>query len=172
MKCQEAVQIAQDCLSKLEQNRLNVKREKYVYFNTWWGIPDKGSLQQYIDCAEEQCQVCGLGSLFLSYIRLFNNVAIEDILYESNPYNNNRNRSISRIGNILSEDLQKYFSVTELRNIEIAFEGKTYFNMNGYFSGCEDTDDYILSQYKDLAPKQILEHICKNIIDNDGEFKP
>lgn len=95
------------------------------------------------------CDVCALGGLFISSVRLFDCVSLGDIDSLEYGYGYGFRENLLKAGN-----LKKFFSRLSLRNIEVAFEG----------------DEFL---WRELIPHptECFAAICKNIIRN-GDFKP
>lgn len=159
-----AVAIAKDVLKRLKLEKLRVMRGNYLSENS--RFPETGSLQEQIDKAEANCQVCALGGLFLSHVRLYNNVKCEEVDFERS---------------LIVDSLSPVFTSTELALVEGVFEGIVYqphlIDCNRYsvwifYSACENYQKMILSRKKSEQNhhKFILAAICRNIIRNKGKF--
>ncbi len=97
-----------------------------------------------------KCTVCALGACFLSSVRKFNDIKTADVLF-SNEFAAN---TMEADGASVKVHIEKYFSCDQRQMIENAFEGWSY----GWPAKTTDT--------------QRLTAILKNIIKNEGTFKP
>ncbi|RJQ24579.1 hypothetical protein C4577_07355 [Candidatus Parcubacteria bacterium] len=122
------------CASYCEGDGLNISKDENV--------------QPHISKLVKNCEVCALGGMFLSYIRLFDNVKYEKIIepkyYEENEYQIHVDRDyiIDKFKGIFDRDV--------LDCIEDAYEG-------GW-------DEF----YPD--PRDRIKAIMKNIVKNNGRF--
>jgi hypothetical protein len=167
-KREMAVAIAKDVLHRLKLEKLTLKFGNYLLPNG--SFPSTGSLQEKIDKAEANCQVCALGGMFLSYVRLHNKVQCENMCIDS-PLA------------LIVDKLSKVFTQTEIALIEGVFEGVVF---NSYLisstqnvpllvSACEKYRRMIIKRAKvgneyGLMHQYLLTTICRNIIRNKGKF--
>lgn len=102
-----------------------------------------------------KCEVCALGSMLLSHIKLYNSVNITDITSEFECI----------------EDFMPYFTEKQLTSIELAFMGVMV--RFGSISLTEEEFNHCV-QWRSLIrdEKQRVIAIMKNIIKNNGEFIP
>jgi hypothetical protein len=152
-----------------------IKAERYIPNSTYCSIECNEdlideSLQKHLPNIE--CNVCAVGSLFVSHIKYNNKFTV----YQADEISTE----------ILEDILEEYFDIKTLILIEQAFEGFGYYNSNKGF--CFDNGlkgDKLLSNfnitveevdkavsfnnnYKDR--NECLIAIMKNIIKNKGEF--
>lgn len=166
--------VAQDVLDHLKL--LNVARGTYCEGKFPDGVRDsKEQAKKYIDVISKDCKVCAIGACFLSYVRLYNNVTlgqlvggydtIKDDFFDVEYYN-------------IDHELAKVFSQRQLCLIETAFEcGYIHFRVDDedYKDLCHDSNEFsaaISFGEKYSVPKKRLMAIVKNIIKNNGEFIP
>lgn len=148
---QRRVLVARDALEQVRSATYKVKRGIWCEVShrngkeVDWSAP----LQPFLHAPMTQCTCCGVGSLFLSYVRLNNNATSCD-----------------------GGSFQSILNKTEwprqnLRLIELAFE------MGG---GCirsnTDAEKRAAAFGTDLQAEASLEKILLNIIKNNGTFKP
>jgi hypothetical protein len=105
--------------------------------------------------------VCALGGLFMSCTNFNNNTLLEDLDFAS-----------SELGDLieevkLSNELNKIFSVKQLKLIEVYFEGN-----DGYFYENREYDTVKAFYIKYPSDKKRLQLIMENIVENDGIFVP
>lgn len=115
---------------------------------------DSIDARKYVNQLEKNCPSCALGNLFLSHIRLFNNVNLAYSAYERNT---------------VASKLEQYFSQKQLDMIECAFEGKDVCGRLFNYEEKEKCKTYYL-RYSD--EKKRLRAILINIIKNKGTFVP
>ena len=141
-------------MEQLEEGRYSVQRKDYFYtkldlydFARDNNVELDDSAQPFIDELQKDCEVCVMGSLLLSHIRLNNKVSIKQLDHASSES--------------IVYDLRNSFTNTQLKLMEAAFEGYSYHGNKAYcFS-----DDY----YTD---EECLIAILENVIKNEGTFKP
>ena len=129
----------------------------------------------YLENTIQQCSCCALGGMFMSCTLYNNNTTVDNLSYAGDD-----------IGNMLYEDsepgslsngLDKFFSVAQLRLIEQTFEGD-----NGVVNSGMDSDTgEVIDPFSPRAaafyekykkPKDRLIAIMQNIVKNNGTFKP
>ncbi len=106
------------------------------------------SAQPHIDKIQGSCTVCALGGMLLSHIRLFNKVDIGQLTHVG--------------GYDIKGYLLDYFSKTQLSLIEGVFER--------WHGGDKAAACAFARKYR--GDKQRLIAIMKNIVKNEGIFKP
>lgn len=155
----KAIAVAKDVIKQL--NKLHLS-STYVSIRS-----DKHSLdeieakdlQEVIDEIQKKCQVCAMGAVFLSKIRLYNGVTTQNLL----QYNTGYYRGYSPLLKpFLVESLKDCFTEENLDEIERSFE---------LWNGPLDNTCYQFGiKYK--TKKARLRAIMKNIIKNNGVFIP
>lgn len=166
--------VAQDCIQRINANQILPRGSGSVFVDdTKFDDCDaESSLQTVLNTCDKdsiiQCEACGKGGLFLSYVGRANEFETKNLNY----------------GNEVTDahhvKLLELFSLEQLSLIEAAFEGTqmigdgsndVYVDLDAY---ADDIDDYnkSFSKYIDKYPddKKRLIAICKNIIENKGEF--
>jgi hypothetical protein len=134
------------------------------------------SAKKHIDGISKGCRVCALGACFLSYIRLYNNVTLSELV---GTFSNTvtEGEVFESDYHEISNELDHIFSQAQLCLIETAFELHC---INDDYD-CDDADGYTVEAEADAAvafgrkyddPKVRLKAIMKNIIKNNGEFIP
>ena len=155
------VAIAQDVLERLSLHELHVAENYYLrrIYDVLVGTNPSIDARELLTRIEDKCTVCALGACLLSYIRLYDDVKVNDLrngMDESNIYRH----------------LGKYFTPHQLKLIEVAFELS---DRAGPVSVILNNDDYNAANtfgrgYE--GPVGRLRAIMENIIANDGVFKP
>lgn len=148
------IAIAKDVLLRLKH--LNIQSGSYVGGNIWIG-KETDNAKKHLSQLTKKCTVCALGACFFSHINLFNGVKMGDI--------NGRFEKTTK-------PLISYFDETQIMMIESAFE---QINMSDNYSfdlrNCDVSQAIIFGKcYK--TDKLRLQAIMRNIIKNNGTFKP
>jgi len=174
-KAEKRVMIAKDVLAQIKANRYIAESGTWVDAN--WNIRNEidgtESVQKlFADRTIETCNVCALGSLFMSCTNLNNNTCVSDI-----NYGGEGTEIGERIeeGDTLSNGLNKIFSKKQLQLIEVYFEkGDGWFGEAGYTGNYIGEDSRHVEYFNDAYPDddERLVEIMKNIVANDGTFVP
>lgn len=131
--------------------------------------------QLYLENKIQQCSCCALGGMFMSCTLYNNNTTLENLGYVGDDIGNALYKG-SEPGS-LSNGLDKFFSVAQLRLIEQTFEG----NNGVVISGEDDETGEEFNKFSPRAeafykkykkPKDRLVAIMQNIVKNNGTFKP
>lgn len=180
-KPQKRVAIAEDVIKQIKAKKYLPKQMAYVTFKKLENSEEQ--IQTNFDKIE--CTCCALGGLFLSEVKFNNSCTFKELNY--NDFSK---------GNYFEEKplkrLNKYFSLSQLVLTEFAFEcwgtNELYYNddnsvhidmgignhktlkelkltENDIEKACEFGNDY-------LYPNDRLLAIMKNIVLNEGTFKP
>lgn len=107
------------------------------------------------------CTVCGIGSLMLAHLRMFDDVPDRNHL-DNNGFND------------IAERLKGCFSRHQLGLIEAAFEGEAALNLMDDYDVDDDTHDAIRKwgEFSDSKSRaKCLREIMLNIIRNKGTFE-
>lgn len=148
----------------------------------------KDSAKKHIDGISKGCQVCALGACFLSYIRLYNNFSLGQLVGTFSD-RVSEDESFEVDYHDMTKELETIFTPAQMCLIETAFE-KVCINddalLDSYYCECEDGDDYDRDEYTTDAEIEAavlfgqkyenvrlrLRAIMKNIVKNDGLFIP
>ncbi len=162
--------IAQDVLDRIELkqlsaiNNITIADEGYndsVFVPS--AIRDK-PLQEQLCNINLRCEACAKGSLFLAFIGISNNFPVEK--------GNFKQIYISTdIDDGHLAELVKIFDAEQLDAIEVAFEGEV-FNWTRISDTLKTKALKFYKRNNKINPNVILIAICKNIIKNNGTFKP
>ena len=177
-KKQMRIAIAKDVIAQLEAKKIIATP------GSWTDDPKLGSLDDFADIQLNKstldekvvkinacdyvnklnkCQVCALGSLFVSSVSLYNGVSwnLRPDFDDSLMHNT--------FENIDESPLLKYFSREQLALIESTFE-----NNEGALYPSSDSEAVLSRAFygKYRNDKDRLIGIMKNIINNDGTFDP
>ena len=101
------------------------------------------------------CQVCAMGAMFVAHIARFD--AVDDLQVAAVERGG---------GSTICDTLGGYFSVTQLRMIEAAFELRSYWLGNDDTIRCCEFG----RQFKNKRDRLVA--ILQNVIDHGGKFKP
>lgn len=181
-----AVDLAKDVLKLLKSTKIltsgatgtGTKYSCYVEMNdeTQRDFAGKSMQKAMSSKKYKPCSVCALGSLFLAHIDKRNQIKVPT--YGISSFNNLR---------VILETLSKYFSPKQLALIETAYEcrnvGSRESDMLGYTgtqyaidtmegNGTVARDTAIAFGQQFASANDRLEAIMKNIIFNDGKFRP
>lgn len=164
-KREMAVAVANDVLAQLRKRTKGYVVTTGYYIRTGSPLPSTGDLRDHLDTIQKGgCQVCALGAALLSKARLYDKVPMN--------FTNGGYASYCS-GDACYRSLSDVFSRKQMVLIESAFE-----RMN--MDPDSRRDDYTPvaiqnaidfgTQYSD--DKVRLRAIMKNIVENDGVFKP
>jgi hypothetical protein len=152
-KKQQRIAIAKDIL-------IQIKKKTYVgyqgaYIRGLHSDLDSTELQECLLTDAPECRVCGLGSAFLSLSRLGNKVEIPDDTGSRDYYCT----------------LDPIFGKKQRELIEATFEG---WSLNSRYVDDHSAADYrhIKFHNKYLDDTERLAAIFRNVVKNDGTFKP
>lgn len=171
-------------LSKKQKQRIAIAKDAIKQLSVWnvggggycsFGekvLPEGKNLKKVLPDLEAGCNVCAKGALFLSFVHKYNKITTDEV---RNSWGE------SRIDNyLILEKLTPLFSQEQLDLIERAFEGYDeiedeekygFVKVDVGWGECEYGIVYSYYEvYTDHA--QRLEVILKNIIRNNGTFKP
>ena len=164
-KSQQRVAIAKDVLLQLRKKRFRSKLGSYVRIPNLWGVED--NYRQANECildGSATCQVCAKGALFMSHVMKTNHISLRDV---------------DDIGEYKIKERLKMFSIGQLDLIECAFEKRVIEDGDRILRDYNDINE----SYTSLSKSAIqfgrkhkkadrLSAIMKNIIKNNGTFKP
>lgn len=163
---EKAIAIANDALDQLANLRVDAHNGYCVTSEpVLCSLPDDGELQQHVDEYAKACTVCALGSLFLSFVRLFDDVPTHEVKYKSFTVP-------TRLGQIdirralITDRLKTVFDDETLYRIEYAFEGMTG---TTFSSEVHDAIRAFRSPFNSHTYASLLRAILENIRDN-GDF--
>lgn len=169
-KSEMRVAIAKDVIKQLNAEAYEAKCGGYVEFDE--SMPVVGSVQKFVK--KKTCTVCALGACFVSAVRKYNELNFEDL---TDSYLEG-----GELGGEIKGHLARYFSDKQMALIETAFETSAYFAERGgkYLISEKETAkavEFGASYTSDNRLKAImndnrLKAIMKNVIKNDGTFKP
>lgn len=163
----QRIAIARDVLFQIKVKKYGVTAGTYVYFNDEIDGYSEADVQKNFD--KFTCNCCALGACILSLTKFNDKFTFSDI-------------SSERID--IWNELAKFFPKTQLVLIEYAFEGWSSYDSNGVAVMRLDVDATTQKMYNALGKcKSFYEKyadfsedrfvaIMKNIIKNNGTFKP
>ena len=196
MTPQEArVAIAKDALAQIRLQKL--KPVAGCYIGNSFNLSEKGKKDEIskaiTKAVPKNCEVCALGSMFISSVNKFNHITLEDITIPReggihisedtgkrfiNEYNE---QEVKMERESITKYLGRWFSQEQLDMIETAFEGD---DINGSLDDgiqdeVKDWREALAEQYDDntdgdLGPfdTYILVKILENIVKHNGTFTP
>lgn len=154
------IKITEDVLHTLtRKNRFKVTPGAYCEFNIELIAPSDTQLQKILPKYEKHCKACAIGGLFLSHVRLFNNITLGEL---DNTYADALEDYPNGVGmkaddNAMLEAMGDYFPAEMLHTIEAAFEGRLIYYGVKWVRRIPNHENR-------------LKAICKNIIANKGNF--
>lgn len=147
-KAKARVAIARDVLETLDikkRDRYMVRRSNgYVEIDKipkGWKKEDLETLLARM-ARKRKCSVCGLGAMFISLVKLYDNIAPVDVLEVEKE-----NDALTADGEHIYKELSRYFKREDLEAIEHTFEH----SRNG-------------------SGEDLLRGICVSIVDNKGRY--
>lgn len=167
------VAIAKDVLKQLAANKIVASQGVWLKDSKLSDLPayaneryNKEGIKKLDVCeyvnAINKCRVCALGSIFLSSVKLYNNVYMSST---KDP----EIEAANFFEDLSSSPLKRYFSANQLRYIEATFEG-----LDGVHHPNTFKEENYARAFHDLFPStaERLKAIMQNIIENNGTFKP
>ncbi len=172
------VAVAKDVLSRLKKFRLYVVSNYYLNGVREFSFHDDDGAQENLCTLEGNCGVCALGAMFLSHIRLNNQVKMIDVK-EKMLYNNGEEGDDSPNGRqrhlaartFLEKCLKKITTKEQLALIEIAFELNDNILGIGKISKAKRQAAYNFGN-RYYGDAERLKAIMENVVKNKGMFKP
>ena len=151
----QRIAIAEDVLAQLKAKSYRAEQGTYVQSYGLENLLDTKNvdLQTALLSDAPQCNVCGLGAAFCSMARLGDNATLDDV-------------------NSIHEMLEPIFGWEQVVLIESAFEGDDFSSGQRYtlseeeMKACQSFFDKRPDDNKRLAA------IFRNVIKNEGTFKP
>lgn len=171
------VAIAKDVLAQLKAKKI------VPSYSTWIEDPKHGGIDTLIEDAARadaesidvcefvsklnKCEVCALGSLFVSQVRLDDKTC--EVFRKMNPSKTPTEAGYDVFEELNKSPLKMYFSKDQLTLIESTFEGG-----EGMHSPATEKDRALAYAYSQMYVKAAdrLTAIMKNIISNNGTFIP
>lgn len=189
-KSEKRVAIARDVLLQLRTNKYVPKLGVWVSSEEDLIRPGDENKQLQEVLKGKVCQVCAVGSVFVSAVRLFNRLKCKDAVER---FRLNSNGTIYGVVNEVGFDeaevyLDRFFSDHQIVLMEIAFEkgnGRYCFSASSFeyalrSGGYDET--YLRARYHRYCALKFglqyksntdrMKAIMKNIIRNKGEFRP
>jgi hypothetical protein len=180
---QKRVAIAKDVLIQLQLKKYMATAG--TYFSTDALPLDKTNSLQHSFNKMESCDVCALGACFVSGVRLADKIKVDAIIDEGTIIEDGETEVssdyISASASTMHEYLDGIFDEQQLALIECAFEGSDIQGVDNWSDReraiafgeqirmqCEEDDNCEYGKRDRL----ILTKIMKNIVKNNGTFKP
>lgn len=165
-KAEKRIAIAKDVISSLRARRIIAKEGFYVQFGRLIPVKSTDKLDRVLRNTEGKCNCCAIGSCFVSMVRLGDNLTVGEVT-EDTP------RTSGLEDFEIRPWLKKIFSANQLQLIEDAFEAQAYNFDSGNVTLTSSARSKALAfgrQFKDSKDRLIA--ICRNIVSNNGTFKP
>lgn len=167
---QKRVTIAHDVIAQLKSEKLVAESGVYVTgINTGDRFNPNTQLKTIFN-QTSQCNVCGIGALFVCMVKRINNIKVKDISTKTTNYDLEN----SIFQDTLTNYLDGYFTQDQLSHIEKAFEC-TITNHLSQDQMDNDSGRYFYDQSNSerlrLSAEERLTFIMLNIIKHNGTFK-
>lgn len=174
-KAEKRVAIAKDAIDQLLSENYQCKKGVYLHIK----LPDikhGESLQPYLLNEKQKCEVCAVGALLASTIRLSNGKYFNtDINRDSNIWQMNFTKNSCYVSPVQEESnpLLDYFTIYQLALMEVAFEGE----LEALSDEVDNPYEKEFGKAKEFyfrytSTKKRFIAIMQNIIDNKGTFLP
>jgi hypothetical protein len=171
---QQRIAIAKDVLKQIRAHR--VKAETMTYCRPYDNNNGTGYILNNVKCGTElqtvfkekvtECTCCAKGALFLSSVELYNKISVTPTMkaktYLGSSFENNR----------MVKHMRAYFDLNQINLIEYAFERGEHVNGGENSAETKYKAAAFGRKYPDGEDEKCLIAIMKNIIKNDGTFKP
>lgn len=161
-KADKRVQIAKDCIARLEFKQVMYETGTVLSAKTLARLKEAHDDVKTTLTSPIKCTACAKGGLFLSYVGRANNYTKHNIDGTCSQYSNEHDK------------LLEIFTITQLSLIETAFEGyqfiTTYNGKDITLKNIKDAENFFNVYYSNDNERMIA--ICENIIKNKGTFKP
>lgn len=191
-KPEKAVAVCEDVLLQIKNEKyvmtsgtyVQLEFDKDVKQRTINDIIKHEQLDEVISAKSVTCNVCAIGSAFMSCVRLGNAVETEDLLGVNSDnkdywddYIVTPGETISGEEKVALDKLSEAFTVKEYRAMEFMFEGQDICDTFDDYN--DDTDEYEDSiklksayevGYKHLTSTEKMIKMCKQIIKDKGYF--
>lgn len=176
-KAKQRMVVAQDVIDRIELGQISASTGKFCQINTL-EKERKMSIKTFFESPDSHCEACAKGGLFISFIGIVNTFTIDELSKSRCGWN-----SGLLIGHQMSsnemEVLSKIFEPKQLAMIETAFEGVSFSHNSSVLSRPHNSSelnkciDYKNKKCRRLSSnEEVLIAIMKNIIKNNGTFKP
>jgi hypothetical protein len=177
----ERLTLAKTVLSELEEEWIIATQGQYLTvegadFEDLVSRGSKAKVQTVL--SDKQCKACAIGSIFVAAVDTFDSLRVGDLRYNYNQPNDDD----------MIEYLGRWFSESELRIIEVAFEGNTDQWENGFEGELADDATAALIFHEAIEERaceeeertgktpsigtMLLTAIMENIVKNKGVFVP
>lgn len=159
------IAIASDVIAQIKLRKFKPTTGVYVSGEILNNIQSGDDLQEKVQKMKKgaSCEVCALGSAFLSCVNLKNNYTITDTEADYNSIDEGRMR----------EKLEEFFDDGELGVIEACFEVQSYFLGDaGLFNEQEEftESEGFTTALEELSEEQRLVFVMQSIINLDGKI--
>lgn len=162
-RAEQAVAVAKDVIEQVQSQKYYPSKGTYLKMpdlEKYEGKKLPASLQEVLET--QQCDVCAIGGVFASMVRLGNTVRTYKVVEDC---------AVSVNADYLIKKLEGIFSPTELRAMEFVFEGT-----NVGFDRCSVNYSSVSLYAKDMRskypnnPTARLVAVMQNVVDNGGRF--
>lgn len=175
-KDQQRVEIAKDVLLQIKKEFITPNSGSYLHFLKAEDHSSCDKFQEIISKKVQKCQACAVGAMFVCAVKNYNSCELTGSPWDSTWYDRE-----------MRNHLKKYFTLNQLHLIELYFEGE---DVGGWFSKNKTQEElsdifhknmlsifgneegYLSRSAWDNFYRTVMQEIMKNIIANNGTFKP
>lgn len=151
-KAEKRVAIAKDVIAQIKSQRLIPKNMEFLTLPTAITLETKVGDMRDVMLATPTCEVCAKGALFVCAVERMNNLTVGQYIIGADR-----------------EYMHKIFTPKQWGLIECAFEGWSTLHLESKIIDSSAARDFG-DKYVDPADRMLA--IMRNIIKNDGTFKP
>lgn len=159
------VAIAKDVLAQIAARKYKARCGIYVDGLQMANVPEDAQLQEIVAGQQESCEVCGIGSVFMSAVRLGDNLTVGDAVCDAG-FDNSVDEGV------MSRKVREYFAPAQLALIETAFEKMQVGVSEGWHEDGDATERARKFGQRYRSDTARLKAIMTNIVENEGVFKP
>lgn len=172
-KRRQRIEIAKDVLAQLLSGFLVPKTGVYLNLDFEFPVPNSSQLQAVLENVPS-CTVCGIGGVFVCAVRKANDIMVSSIRSDWDS-----SYEIEARGEGIKDYLARFFSPTQVLQIEQAFERWTLSGRDNY-----RPNEYGVIQHQNRGGKAghfagdipdagtRMRLIMENIVANNGTFRP
>ena len=159
------VAIAKDVLAQIAARKYRATCGVYVDGLKTEDVPGETQLQEIVAGQRESCEVCGIGSVFMSAVRLGDNLTVGEALSVAG-YDSYVNESV------MADKVREYFAPAQLALIETAFERGPVGISEDWHQDSAAPERAIRFGNRYRSATARLKAIMTNIVENEGTFVP
>ena len=169
VKADARVAIAEDVIKTLAVGRMTAVQAGYFNLDVWTKASDdsfEAAALSVRDKGKTRCRVCAIGAAAICAVGLYNDAPVMESIWRTAGYYVPHDTDSESMREVLA----RWFTRKQLDLIECAFEMSDEHEEGGSSESVRETAVYFGEDYGE--PRERLEAIMQNIIDNNGTFKP